>query len=138
VLGVGVIVLSAAIGLTFISRSLSGGGLALMLGLLTVVAIAMPFAMYSRGLVTTAEWLVPVGLLLVLVDGEQLWTVTHALSGPTYAGLVCAVAAGVAVVYQRFTRPGRAPVRGHPAHPAHPRAAAATHGCATSSTGRPC
>src|SRR5262249_42118565 len=103
VLGVGVIVLSAAIGLTFISHSLSGGGLAVMLGILTVVAIAMPFVMHSRGLITTAEWLAAAGLLLVLVDGEQLWPGIHGVSAPLYAGLVCAVAAGVAAVYQRFT-----------------------------------
>jgi hypothetical protein len=107
VLGLGALVMAGAVTLTpFLYGSLGGGIRVLILAALTIVAIGAPIVLSRRGLLTTSEWISPLGLLFVLLDGQELWssTLRHAAIRPTtYAGLVALVAAGVALGYQRVT-----------------------------------
>ncbi len=106
-LGIGAAVMSIAVILTpFFYGNASELVRGLVLAVLTIVAIAAPMALIRFELVTTSEWISPLGLLLILLDGEEIWSahVRHTgLSAPTYAGFVMIVAAGVAVAYQRVT-----------------------------------
>ncbi|HEY2795908.1 MAG TPA: hypothetical protein VGJ28_26330, partial [Micromonosporaceae bacterium] len=107
VLAIGAIVMAIAVILTpFFYGSLGGGARVAILGILTAVTIAAPLFLSRSGLVTTSEWISPLGLLLVLLDGQELWhaQIRHtSLSAYTYAGLVMIVAAGVSAVYQRVS-----------------------------------
>lgn len=107
VLGLGALVMAVAVGLVpFIYTGVGGGLKAIILIVLTLAAVVAPIVIARRGLVTTAEWITPLGLLLILLDGKELWSgqLTHSGLSPTlYAGLVCAIAAGLAVGYQRFS-----------------------------------
>src|SRR5439155_20663353 len=75
-----------------------------LLAVVTPVMLALPVQMARRGLVSTAETVAAVGLLLVLLDGYVAWKVNlvgvRALPSQFYAGLVCAATAGVATAYR--------------------------------------
>ena len=107
VLGVGAVVMAIAVALTpFFYGSLTAPVRALILTVLTVLTIAAPIYLSRIDLVTTSEWISPLGLILILLDGRELWMaqVRHSgLSATTYAGLVLIVATLVAAGYQRVT-----------------------------------
>lgn len=107
VLAIGAMVMMVVVTLTpFMRNSLGGPAVTVVLAILTVVGIGVPLSIAKRGLVTTAEWLAPIGLLVILVDGQQLWIGGVDSSGmrvTTYAGLVSLVAAAVAAVFAQFT-----------------------------------
>ncbi len=107
VLGIGAVVMAIAVILTPFFYGNSGAlTRGVVLAILTIVAIAAPIALIRFELVTTSEWISPLGLLLILLDGQEIWVaqVRHTgLSGSTYAGLVMIVATFVAAGYQRVT-----------------------------------
>ncbi|HEY1487082.1 MAG TPA: hypothetical protein VGF84_13330, partial [Micromonosporaceae bacterium] len=107
VLAIGAIVMAIAVILTpFFYGTLSGGARVLILGVLTVVTIAAPLFLSRSGLITTSEWISPLGLLLILLDGQELWSaaIRHtSMPETTYAGLVMIVAAAIAAIYQRVS-----------------------------------
>jgi hypothetical protein len=100
VLGLGAAVMAVAVALTpFIYTSLAGELRALILAALTIVALVLPVAFARRGLITTAEWVAPLGMLLILLDAQEAWVGgLHRLGlrATVYAGLVTLIAAGFA------------------------------------------
>jgi hypothetical protein len=108
VLALGAIVMAVAVILTpFFIGKLNGGAQAFILVVLTSATIAAPLLLSRVGLFTTSEWVSPLGLLFILLDGRALWMaeIRHSAIHPTtYAGLVMIVAAITAAVYQRVTR----------------------------------
>ncbi|HEU0240641.1 MAG TPA: hypothetical protein VFR11_15385 [Micromonosporaceae bacterium] len=108
VLGLGAAVMAVAIGLTpFIYTSLSGGIKTLILASLTVVALVLPIWIARRGLTTTAEWIAPLGMVLILLDAEELWVGglrRLGLSATVYAGLATLVAAIVAYLSHEVSK----------------------------------
>jgi hypothetical protein len=100
VLGLGAAVMAVAVALTpFIYTSLAGELRALILAILTVVALLLPIAFARRGLITTAEWVAPLGMLLILLDAQEAWVGgLHRLGlrATVYAGVVALIAAGFA------------------------------------------
>ncbi len=88
-------------------------GRALILGGLTVVTFTVPALLVRKRLPATGETIAAVGLVLVALDGFAVWRVglfdvDTALEPVTYAGLVAAVLAAVAVLYP-FAVPLRLP-----------------------------
>jgi hypothetical protein len=108
VLGLGAAVMAVAVGLTpFIYTSLAGGVRALILSVLTVGALLLPITFARRGLITTAEWVAPLGMLLILLDAQEAWTGgLHGLGvrGTTYAGIATLIAAAVAFGSHELSR----------------------------------
>jgi hypothetical protein len=100
VLGLGAAVMAIAVALTpFIYTSLAGELRALILAALTVVALLLPIAFARRGLITTAEWVAPLGMLLILLDAQEAWVGgLHRLGlrVTVYAGVVALIAAAFA------------------------------------------
>ena len=100
VLGLGAAVMAIAVALTpFIYTSLAGELRALILAVLTVVALLLPIAFARRGLITTAEWVAPLGMLLILLDAQEAWVGglhRFGLRATVYAGVVALIAAGFA------------------------------------------
>ena len=100
VLGLGAAVMAIAVALTpFIYTSLAGELRALILAALTVVALLLPIAFARRGLITTAEWVAPLGMLLILLDAQEAWVGgLHRLGlrATVYAGVVALIAAAFA------------------------------------------
>jgi hypothetical protein len=100
VLGLGAAVMAVAVALTpFIYTSLAGELRALILAVLTVVALLLPIAFARRGLITTAEWVAPLGMLLILLDAQEAWVGglhRFGLRATVYAGVVALIAAGFA------------------------------------------
>ena len=84
-LGLGAAVMAIAVALTpFIYTSLAGELRALILAVLTVVALLLPIAFARRGLITTAEWVAPLGMLLILLDAQEAvgrWPAPARLAG---------------------------------------------------------
>jgi hypothetical protein len=100
----GLLLASAAIVFTAVAWANFGvTGRAGILGAVTVLALAIPPVAQKRRLAGTAETFAALGLLLVLLDGYAAWYVNlagvHALAPTTYAGIICAITAGVALVY---------------------------------------
>ncbi|HEY7177513.1 MAG TPA: hypothetical protein VH442_21560, partial [Micromonosporaceae bacterium] len=94
VLGLGAAVMAIALGLTpFIYTSLAGGLKALILASLTLVGLLLPVVFARRGLITTAEWIAPLGMLLILLDAQEAWA-----SGLRRSGLSATVYAGIALL----------------------------------------
>ncbi|WP_432827910.1 SCO7613 C-terminal domain-containing membrane protein [Dactylosporangium sp. CA-092794] len=84
-------------------------GRAAILAVVTLLVLAVPPVALARGLRATGETFAALGVLLVLLDGYAAWYVDLAgLAGATmpstYAGLVCAITAGVAGGYAALTR----------------------------------
>ncbi|MFY1690108.1 SCO7613 C-terminal domain-containing membrane protein [Plantactinospora sp. WMMB782] len=105
----GLLVGTAAVVFTVVAWATVGvGGRALILGVLTGLALAAPLLARRRGLTATAETFAAIGLLLVVLDGYAGWAVDlFGVAGwPTvrYAALVLGVGAVVAGGYHRLTR----------------------------------
>ncbi|MFI6070727.1 SCO7613 C-terminal domain-containing membrane protein [Actinoplanes sp. NPDC051343] len=106
----GLLLAVAAIVFTAVAWAQFGvGGRAALLAAFTGAALAVPVPAVRRGLAATAETFAAIGLLLILLDGYAAWYVN--LSGVilwspwSYAALVCAVAASVALAFPRLTGP---------------------------------
>jgi hypothetical protein len=115
----GLLLGSAAIVFTAVAWANFGVlGRAAILGVVTVLALAVPPLALRRRLTGTAETFAALGLLLVLLDGYAAWTVNLAdvagsLPPARYAAVVFAIAGAVAVGYRWATRlagPGHAAV----------------------------
>lgn len=89
----GILLAVAAIAFTLVSWGhLDIGGRALVLGAVTVTALATPALLLRRGLVSTAESVAALGLLLTVLDAYAL----HRVAFPgTHPGTYAAVASGV-------------------------------------------
>ncbi|WP_328724682.1 SCO7613 C-terminal domain-containing membrane protein [Streptomyces sp. NBC_00259] len=89
----GILLAVAAIAFTLVSWGHLGiGGRALVLGAVTVTALATPALLLRRGLVSTAESVAALGLLLTVLDAYAL----HRVAFPgTHPGTYAAVASGV-------------------------------------------
>jgi hypothetical protein len=104
-LGLGALLLGVA-AVVFAAVATSSMDALARLGILlvaTVLMLLVPPVLARRGLVTTAETIAAVGLLLVPLAGYALWAVDRigngAASGAVFAGLIFAVTAGVSVGY---------------------------------------
>lgn len=115
----GLLLGSAAIVFTAVAWANVGVlGRAVILGVVTVLTLAVPPLALRRRLTGTAETFAALGLLLVLLDGYAAWAVNladvaHALAPARYAAVVFAVTGSVAVGYRwatRLTGPGYATV----------------------------
>ncbi len=100
----GLLLASAAIVFTAVAWANFGvSGRAGILGAVTVLTLAIPPVARRRRLAGTAETFAALGLLLVLLDGYAAWYVNlagvRALAPTTYAGIICAITAGVALAY---------------------------------------
>jgi hypothetical protein len=100
----GLLLASAAIVFTAVAWANFGvAGRAGILGAVTVLTLAIPPVARKRRLAGTAETFAALGLLLVLLDGYAAWYVNlagvRALAPTTYAGIICAITAGVALAY---------------------------------------
>ncbi|MDG4784737.1 hypothetical protein O7626_02115 [Micromonospora sp. WMMD1102] len=105
----GLLVGTAAVVFTVVAWAAVGtGGRALILGVLTALALAAPLLARRRGLTATAETFAAIGLLLVVLDGYAGWAVDlFGVAGwprVRYAALVLGVGAVVAGGYHRLTR----------------------------------
>ncbi|MCU7727935.1 hypothetical protein ODJ79_29815 [Actinoplanes sp. KI2] len=82
-------------------------GRAVLLGVATVVALAVPPLALRRGLTATAETLAAVGVLLTLLCGYAAWSVdlfgVAGGSAVRYAGVVCLLTAAIAAGYALMT-----------------------------------
>jgi hypothetical protein len=82
-------------------------GRALILAVVTVLALAAPLVALRRRLTATAETFAGVGLLLVALDGYAVWYVNlfdvATIGGSAYAAAVCTVTAAVAAGYRAAT-----------------------------------
>ena len=104
----GLLLGTAAIVFTAVAWATFGvGGRAVILAVVTGLALAAPVLAVRRGLTATAETFAAVGLLLVVLDGYAAWYVNlfglAAGSATRYAALVCAVTAAVAAGYAAAT-----------------------------------
>jgi hypothetical protein len=104
----GLLLASAAIVFTAVAWANFGvAGRAGILGAVTVLTLAVPPVALRRRLAGTAETFAALGLLLVLLDGYAAWYVNlagvHALAPTTYAGIVGAITAAVALAYGMAT-----------------------------------
>ena len=104
----GLLLAVAAIVFTAVAWAQFGlAGRATVLGVVTVVALAMPPFALRRGLTATAETVAAVGVLLTLLDGYAARHVNlfgvASVSPARYAGAVCLVAAAVAAGYALAT-----------------------------------
>ena len=84
------------------------GGRATILGVATVLALAVPFVALRRNLSATAETFAAIGLLLVLLDGVairavNLGGIADAFDPKPYYGIVFAVLTAVAAGYRVAT-----------------------------------
>ncbi|WP_345122489.1 SCO7613 C-terminal domain-containing membrane protein [Dactylosporangium darangshiense] len=84
-------------------------GRAAILGVVTLLTLAVPPVALRRGLRATAETFAALGVLLVLLDGYAAWYadlggVARAAMPTTYSGLVFAATAAVAGGYAALTR----------------------------------
>jgi hypothetical protein len=84
-------------------------GRAVILGVVTLITLAVPHVAIWRELAATAETFAALGLLLLLLDGYAAWYVdiaglTDHTSPTTYAGLVFGVTAMIGGAYARLTR----------------------------------
>jgi hypothetical protein len=100
----GLLLASAAIVFTAVAWANFGvAGRAGILGAITVLTLAIPPVARKRRLAGAAETFAALGLLLVLLDGYAAWYVNlagvRALAPSTYAGIICAITAGVALAY---------------------------------------
>ncbi|GAA1807104.1 hypothetical protein HC028_20495 [Planosporangium flavigriseum] len=105
----GLLLASAAIVFTAVAWARFGVvGRASILGVVTALTLAAPPVALLRRLSGTAETFAALGLLLVLLDGYAAWYVNlagvHAMRPATYAGVVCATTACVALGYGVVTR----------------------------------
>jgi len=106
----GLLLGSAAIVFTAVAWANFGVvGRAVILGVVTVLTLAVAPLAVLRRLTGTAETFAALGLLLVLLDGYAAWAVnlggvTGTLSPTRYAGLVCATTATIALGYGRAIR----------------------------------
>ncbi len=106
----GLLLGSAAIVFTAVAWANFGiVGRAAILGVVTVLTLAVPPVALLRRLAGTAETFAALGLLLVLLDGYAAWSVNlagvaGALSPTRYAGAVFAGTAAVALGYGLVTR----------------------------------
>jgi hypothetical protein len=106
----GLLLGTAAVVFTAIAWATYGiTGRALILAVVTAVALAIPPLALWRGLRATAETFAQLGLLLVVLDGYAAWFVNlfgvkEQLPATRYAGLVAAATAVVALVYRGATR----------------------------------
>lgn len=106
VLALGAIVAVGAIGLIpYFYKGLGSEARWTSLTALTLAGTGLPIMLGRRGLITTSEWLTPIPLMFVLLDGWALWhaQIHGAMPWYVYAGLVFGVAAGVAAVLQLLT-----------------------------------
>ena len=106
VLALGAIVAVGAIGLIpYFYSGLGSQARWTSLTVLTAVGVTLPLVLGRRGLITTAEWLTPIPLMFLLLDGWALWhaQIHGLLPWFVYAGLVFAVAAGAAAVLAALT-----------------------------------
>jgi hypothetical protein len=101
-LGIGAVVFAVVAWTTF-----GVVGQAAILAAVTVLALAVPAVALWRRLRGTAETVATLGLLLVLLDGYAAWSAglleRTGLAGATWAGIVCAAGALVALGYGRAT-----------------------------------
>ncbi|WDZ86921.1 zinc ribbon domain-containing protein [Micromonospora cathayae] len=108
-LGLGALLIGVAAVVFAAVATSSMDALARLLILLAATALALltPPVVARRGLLSTAETIAAVGLILVPLDGYALHAVglpgSGAVSGTVFAGLVFAVTAGVAYGYARWT-----------------------------------
>jgi len=105
----GVLLGTAAIAFTAVAWTTFGVvGRAAILGVVTLIALALPLVALMRKLRATAETFVAIGLLLVILDGYAAWSVNLAnvqsIPSSRYTGIVLAVTAAVALVYRAFSR----------------------------------
>ena len=105
----GLLLGTAAIAFTAVAWTTFGvAGRAAILGVVTLIALALPLVALMRKLRATAETFVAIGLLLVILDGYAAWSVNLAnvqsIPSSRYTGLVLAVTAAVALTYRAFTR----------------------------------
>ncbi|NUT33314.1 MAG: hypothetical protein HOV79_09585 [Hamadaea sp.] len=105
----GILVGIAAIVFTVFAWETFGmAGKAAILAAITAILLAVPLPVLRRGLTGTAETFAAMALLFVLLDGYSVWRVNlggvrEAFSGWTFAGLVAAVTASVAIAYAWLT-----------------------------------
>jgi hypothetical protein len=108
-LGLGALLIGVAAVVFAAVATSSMDALARLLILLAATALMLlaPPVVARRGLLSTAETVAAVGLLLVPLDGYALYAVglpgSAAVSGTVFAGLVFAVTAGVGYGYARWT-----------------------------------
>ncbi|GIJ77962.1 hypothetical protein SAMN05443287_105321 [Micromonospora phaseoli] len=109
-LGLGALLLGVAAVVFAVVATSSMDALA-RLGILllaTVLMLIAPPVLVRRGLTSTAETIAAVGLLLVPLTGYALWAVDRigngAVSGASFAGVIFAFTAAVAVGYAGWTR----------------------------------
>ena len=101
----GLLLGSAAIVFTAVAWANFGvAGRAAILGVVTLLTLAVPPVARWRRLTATAETFAALGLLLVFLDGYAAWyvnlaSVADSLAPASYAGIVCGVTAAVAVGY---------------------------------------
>ena len=99
---------TAAIAFTAVAWTTFGVvGRAAILGVVTLIALALPLVALLRKLRATAETFVAIGLLLVILDGYAAWSVNLAdvqsIPSSRYSGIVLAVTAAVALAYRAFS-----------------------------------
>ncbi len=105
----GLLLGSAAVVFTAVAWASFGVvGRAAILGVVTVLVLAVPPVALLRRLAGTAETFAALGLLLVLLDGYAAWYVNlfgvaDALPPRRYAALLCALTAATAFGYGRVT-----------------------------------
>lgn len=106
----GLLLAVAAIVFTAVAWARFGmAGRAAILGVVTLVTLAVPPLVLRRGLRATAETFAALGLLLVVLDGYAAWFVNlggiqDSWDGSFYAGSVCAVTALAGFAYARAFR----------------------------------
>ncbi|UXY26446.1 SCO7613 C-terminal domain-containing membrane protein [Streptomyces sp. HUAS TT20] len=110
----GVLLTIAAVAFTLVSWGHLGiAGRALVLGAVTLAALAAPVALLKRGLGSTAESVAGLGLALTVLDAYALHEVAFTGTGGTaYAALAAAALAGLWAAYglPPLTAPLRTPV----------------------------
>ncbi|MFF4565294.1 SCO7613 C-terminal domain-containing membrane protein [Streptomyces sp. NPDC001435] len=110
----GVLLTIAAVAFTLVSWGHLGiAGRALVLGAVTLAALAAPVALLKRGLGSTAESVAGLGLALTVLDAYALHEVAFTGTGGTaYAALAAAALAGLWAAYGLLppTAPLRSPV----------------------------
>ncbi|WP_345733634.1 hypothetical protein, partial [Cryptosporangium minutisporangium] len=99
----GILLAIAAVVFTVVAWGAFGiGGRAVILAGITAVLFAAPAVLVRKGLASTAETLAMLALVLFTLDGYAVWHVgwvPDTLEPTGYAGLVFALAAGVALGY---------------------------------------
>ncbi len=105
----GLLLGTAAVVFTAVAWSRYGvTGRAVILAVVTALALLTPPVALWRRLTATAETFAAVGLLLVVLDGYAAWYVNlfgvQSIPAARYAGVVAIVTAGVALAYRLATR----------------------------------